>query len=208
MFYYNLEKSITNSNVYYVRAAADTILLSNARNFVFTGARIKLPDTRPATLAKLQPSVRSSFIANKDVEVPVKDIRTSPRNLAVCIYNHGPLDIWLKKKDIIGEVVLSPECRNWAQRPRRPDIRDFFLFGSMCENMRQTVIKRRRELTPIPRPEVTPENEDPFEEMLDGPGINWAFADAYRAALQGEPTLLEDFDEEETQLPMASGSIH
>jgi len=205
MFFFNLEKSSKNNNVYIVRAATDTLLLSSARNFVFTGVRIKLPDTRPLTTAKLQPSVLSPFIGNRDIDVPIKEVTTSQKNLAVCILNHGPLDIWIKKEEVIAEVVLTPEFRDWKQVKRRPDYRDFFLFGSLCEKMRQQVIKRRRGLFPVDQPDVQAENEDPFEEMLDGPGINWAFMDAYRAALYGEPALMDNYEEE--QLPAASGIL-
>jgi len=52
---------------------------------------------------------------------------------------------------------------------------------------------------------LTPGNEDPFEEMLNEDGINWAFMDAYRAALQGGSTHMEYENEE---LPAAAGNLY
>jgi len=81
MFHYNLEKSEIR-NVYYVRATVDTILLSSVENFVFTGARIRLPKDR-WTRAILRQSSHSAFVNNKDIEVPQKYIESSDNNLIV-----------------------------------------------------------------------------------------------------------------------------
>jgi len=75
----------------------DAIMLSNVDNFVFTGARIRLPDTRPITTARIQPSVESPLVKERDVHIPVQEARNYNNNMTVRV---GPLDIWIKKDDV------------------------------------------------------------------------------------------------------------
>jgi len=205
MFHYNLEKSSIR-NVYFVRACIDTILLSAAENFVFTGVRLKLPNIRH-TKALLRQSIHSSFVNNKDIEVPQRTfestISSCHRNLVVRILNNGPIDVWVKAQDIIAEVSLFPECDyEWKIESRNPDYRDLFLFGSLCERLRVLVIRKRKALEPIYRPEIKPETDELLDLLMDM-DYRGAFNESYQAALCESPTL---FDSTDLQiLPCPSG---
>jgi len=81
--------------------------------------------------------------------------KSSDNNLIVGLLNKGPIDVWVKARDILAEVSLFPEPQEWRKESRRPDYKDLFLFGSFCERVR--VIVLRKSLTPIYRREVRPE---------------------------------------------------
>jgi len=200
MFHYNLEKSEIR-NVYYVRASVDTILLSSVENFVFTGARIRLPKDR-WTRAILRQSSHSAFVNNKHIEVPQRCVESSDNNLIVRVLNNGPIDVWVKARDILAEVSLFPEPDVWKKESRRPDYKDLFLFGSLCERLRVIVLRKRKSLTPIYRSEVRPET-DVLLDLLQDLDYAGAFDEQYRAALSGESSLFDPTDCE--VLPAASG---
>jgi len=87
-----------------VQVCIDTILLSAAENLVFTGIRLKRPNVRHLTAALLRQNVHSSFLINKDKEVPQRTYESTVssfhRNLVVRQLNNGPIDVWVKAQDI------------------------------------------------------------------------------------------------------------
>jgi len=105
MFHYNLEKSEIQ-NVFYVRASVDTILLASVENFVFTGARIRLPKDR-WTRAVLRQSSHSAFVNNKDIEEPQRGVESSDNNLILRVLNNVSIDVWVKARDILGVCSLN-----------------------------------------------------------------------------------------------------
>jgi hypothetical protein len=77
----------------------------------------------------------------------------------VTILNHGPVDKWIDENEIIAEVCLSPEETEWKLVRREPDFMDVALFSSICESLRQSLARKRRESLPIVR-----SNERPTED--------------------------------------------
>jgi len=70
----------------------DTIVLSSVEKFVFTGARIR-PPKDGWTRAILRQSSHSSFVNNKDIEVPQRCVESSDNTLIVRVLNNGPIDV-------------------------------------------------------------------------------------------------------------------
>jgi hypothetical protein len=186
MHHFNLEKSDTNRNIYWVRAGTSTLLLANAENLVFTRARIRLPWS---ATARLQPSIKSPFVSNRDIEVPRSTVFSSDKNLVVTMLNHGPVDKWIKENEIIAEVCLSPEETEWKLVRREPDFMDVALFTSICESLRQTLSRKRREALPIIRSNERP-TEDWHIALFQELEMPQAYKDAYNGAIDGVPVQL------------------
>jgi hypothetical protein len=91
MHHFNLEKSDTNSHIYWVRAGTSTLLLANAENLVFTRAQLQRLAFNPQS---------NPFVSNRDIAVPRSTVFSSDKNLVVTILNHGPVDKWIDENEI------------------------------------------------------------------------------------------------------------
>ena len=191
MYHYNLQKSALNPSVYIVTSAQNAVLLSCATSPVFTGARLRLPHAIEGTIRN---SPESPFSTNKDIQVKITSIKSSEKNLVLNIQNKGPLDVYVKKNDIVAEVTLSDPII-WTYKLRHPDFFDIALFSITCEKLRVQVAHRKRclnfiDLCEDPAMETSDSIlQDILRELIDDDS---PMDLEFQQALQGEPVPLED----------------
>jgi hypothetical protein len=189
MYHYNLER-LANSNppTYVIRAARDTVILSESENFVFTATRIRLAHWVTGTIKS---SIHSVFHTNSDIEIPPVPLRSSEYNLVVQVNNSGPLDLSCRSNDIIAEVILSPHDSTFHFQRRQKDLIDVAIFSKTCEKLRLRLAEKRRQSDWISTLRFPPE-EDIWSTFMRDIGLEDAMDEEYQDALRGQASPILD----------------
>jgi hypothetical protein len=183
MYQNNLErKPCTQEPKYIVRAGIDTVLLSNATNTVFTKVRLTLPLYTTGIIGSTE---LFSLKKNQDIIIQRKEVFTSDKNLVVKVENTGPLDVYIKKSDIIAEVTLCHGTA-WPMTPRAPDLIDFAIFSLAAQKLQRKICARRRANHFTSFVDETVEDEDYWNQFLaDVLLVDEAIDESQAEAIQG-----------------------